>query len=100
MNVYKATTQSDWSLDNLKLIIVVRGDMHNKKLVGDTWSPTAFMRNFRSFLEYAVKQKARVHHLEFIGSLLQAKVKNRVFLKLDSRCADYFQKNLITLEEP
>ena len=36
--------QSDGSLDKLKLRIVVRGDLQNKELVVDTWSPTASMR--------------------------------------------------------
>ena len=31
-----------------------------------------------------------MHQLDFIGALLQAKVKNRVFLKLDSIYANYF----------
>ena len=35
------------------------------------------------------KHKSRVHQLYFIGALLQAKVKTIVFLKLDSRYADY-----------
>ena len=39
-NVYKAKIQSDGSLDKLKLRIAVRGDLQNKELVGDTWSPT------------------------------------------------------------
>ena len=38
----------------------------------------------------AVNQKARAHQLDFIGSLLQEKAKNRVFVKFDSRYADYF----------
>ena len=28
--------------------------------------------------------------LDFVGTFLQAKLKNRVFVKLDSRYADYF----------
>ena len=36
MDVYKAKIQSDGSLDKLKLKTVVRGDLQNKKLVGDT----------------------------------------------------------------
>ena len=36
------------------------------------------------------KHKARVHQLDFIGAFLQDKVKNRVFVKLDSRYTDYF----------
>ena len=59
-------------------------------MVGDTWSPTASMRTLKYFLADAVKNKARVHHLDFIGAFLQAKVKNRVFVKLDMRYADYF----------
>ena len=59
-------------------------------MVGDTWSPTASMRTLKYFLEDAAKHKARVHQLDFIGSFLQAKVKNRVFVKLDIRYADYF----------
>ena len=38
----------------------------------------------------AAKHKARVHQLDFIGAFLQAKVNNRVFVKLDIRYTDYF----------
>ena len=82
MDVYKAKIQSDQSLDKLQLIIVVRGGFQNKEMVGDTWSPTASMRTFKYLLADAAKNKARVHQLDFIGALLQAKVKNRVFVKL------------------
>ena len=37
-----------------------------------------------------MKHKTRVHSLYFIGAFLQRKVKNRLFLKLDSRYAEYF----------
>ena len=37
-----------------------------------------------------VNHKARVNQLDFIGEFLQEKFKNGVFLKLDSRYADYF----------
>ena len=90
MDVYKAKIQSDGSLDKLKVIIVVRGDLQNKEMIGDTWSPTASMRTFKYFLADASKHKARVHQLDFIGALLQANVKNRVFVKLDMRYAAYF----------
>ena len=39
IDVYKAKKPSDGSLDKLKLRILVRGDLHDNKLVGDTWSP-------------------------------------------------------------
>ena len=90
MDVYKAKIQSYGTLNKLKLIIVVRGYLKNKEIVGYTWSPTASMRNLKYFLVYAVKHKARVHQLYFIGEFLQGKFKNRVFVKLDSRYADYF----------
>ena len=85
MDVYKAKIQYDGSIDKLKLRIAVIGDLQNKELVGDTWSPTASMRTLKYFLADATKHKARVHKLYFIGAFLQEKVKNRLFVKLDIR---------------
>ena len=59
-------------------------------MVGDTWSPTASMRTLKYFLADAAKHKARVNKLDFIGAFLQAKEKNRVFVKLDIRYTEYF----------
>ena len=59
-------------------------------MVGDTWSPTASMRTLKYFLTYSAKHKARVHQLYFIGAFFKAKVKNKVFFKLDIRYTDYF----------
>ena len=67
MDVYKDKIKSDGSLDKLKLRIMVRGDLQNKELVGDTWSPTASMRNLKYLFTDATKHKARVHQLDFIG---------------------------------
>ena len=61
-------------------------------MVGYTWSPTASMRTFNYFLADAAKDKATVHQLDFIGAFLQAKVKNRVFVKLDIRYTYLFPK--------
>ena len=41
-------------------------------------------------MEDAANHKARVYQLDFIEEFLKEKVKNRVFVKLDSRYADYF----------
>ena len=90
MDVTKAKIQYYESLDKIKLRLLVRGDLQNKEMVGDTWSPTASMRTLKYFLVDATKHKERVHQLDFIGALLQEKVKNRVFVKLDSRYTDYF----------
>ena len=59
-------------------------------MVGDTWSPKASIKTLKYFLADAAKHKARFHQLDFIGAFLQAKVKNRVFFKLDIRYTDYF----------
>ena len=48
------------------------------------------MRTLKYFLADAAKHKARFHQLDFIGAFLQAKVNNRVFVKLDMWYADYF----------
>ena len=90
MDVYKAKIYSDGSLDKIKLRILVIGDLKNKEFVVDTWSPTDSIRNLEYLLADAAKHKARVNQLDFIGSLLQVKVENMVFLKLDSIYADYF----------
>ena len=89
-DVYMEKIQSDGSLDKLKLSIVVRGDLHNKEMVGDTWSSTASMRTLKYFLADATKHKARIHQYDFIESFLQAKVENIVFVKLDIRYTYYF----------
>ena len=90
MDVYKAKIQSDGSLEKLKLRILVRGDLQNKEMVGDTCSQTASMRTLKYFRADADKHKARVHQLYFIGELFQAKGKNRFFVKLDIRYTYYF----------
>ena len=78
MDVYKAKIQSYGILDKLNLRIAVRGDLQNKSLVGYTCSPIASMRTLKYLLLY------------FIEAFLQAKLKNRVFVNLESRYADYF----------
>ena len=86
----KSKIQSDGSIDKVKLIIVVRGNMQNKELVGDTWSPIASMSNLKYFLADPVNHKARAHQLYIYWSNISGKIKNRVFVKLDSRYVDYF----------
>ena len=61
MDVYKDKIQSDWSLDQLKLSIVVRGYLQHKEIVGYTWSPTTSM-TLKYFLAYSAKYKARFYY--------------------------------------
>ena len=74
MDVCKTKIQYDGSPDKLKLRTGVRLDQQNKKLVWDTWSPTDSVRTLEYFFPDPSKHKARVHQLNFIGALLQAKV--------------------------
>ena len=50
---YKENIQPDGSLDKLKLRIVVRGDLQNKNVILDNWSPTSSMITLKYFLEDA-----------------------------------------------
>ena len=77
-------------LTKLNLRIVVRGDFHNKEIIGGTWSPTEWMSNLNNFLADSANHKSRVHRLDFIGVFIQANVKHRVFVKLDIRYGEYF----------
>ena len=87
MDVYKTNIHSDGILDKLRLRIVVRGDIQNKDLIGDTLSPADSMRILKYFVEYTVKNKAIVHQLCCIVSFLHTKVENWVFVTLNSRYA-------------
>ena len=82
--------QSDACLEKLILIIVVIGDLQNKEMIGDNWSPTASIKTLNYSLEDFSKHKVRVHKLDFIGEFLKVNVKQRVFVKLYSRYGEYF----------
>ena len=56
-DVFKAKIKSDGIIDKLKLIIVVRKDLHNKEMIGDTWDPTASTRTLNYFLADSAKRK-------------------------------------------
>ena len=63
MDEYKAKIKSDGSLDKLKLILVVREDLQNKKVIEVTWFTTTSMSNMKYFIEDAYNHKSRVHQL-------------------------------------
>ena len=52
--------------------------------------PTSSMGTLKYLMADSVKHKEKVHQLDFIGAFFQAKVNNMVFVKLESRYADYF----------
>ena len=73
---------------------MVRGDKQKKESSGETWSPIASMMNLKYLFLDVNKHKTRLHQLDFIELFLQAKVKNILLVKLDSRYADYFLEYL------
>ena len=77
--------QSDVSINKLKLIIVVRGDLQDKEMIGYTWYPTSSMRTLKYFLADYSKHKEIVHQFYLIGAFLQANVKHIFVVKLDIR---------------
>ena len=77
--------QSNESLHELKLIIVVRGDLQNNEIIGDPWYQTASMRTLKYFLADYGNHNLRLYQLYFHGSFIEANVKHRVFVKLGGR---------------
>ena len=75
MDVYKANIQYDGSLDKLELRILVRGELHNKEMIGDTWDTTASMRTLKYFLVDATNHKSGLKQSDFIGAFIQANFK-------------------------
>ena len=69
MAVYKESIQYDGSIDKLKLMILVIGDLQYKEMIVDTL-PTASMRTLKYFLEDDANHKSIIQKLDFIGSFI------------------------------
>jgi hypothetical protein len=78
METFKVKVKSDGSLDKLKTRLVVRGDLQNKNISEDKWSPTASFRSLKMFLAHASRLKTRVKQLDFVGAFLQARMGSRM----------------------
>ena len=82
IDIYKSKIQSDGSLDKIKLIIVVRGDLQNEKLVVDTWSPTASMRNLKYFFGRCDQTQRKSSLIIFHWSIHASKNKEQSICKV------------------
>jgi hypothetical protein len=82
METFKVKVKSDGSLDKLKMLLVVRGDLQDKNITEDKWSPTASFHSLKMFLAHAARTKARVKQLDFVGAFLQAKMRTRMFVTI------------------
>ncbi len=78
MEIFKVKIQSDGTLDKL----VVRGDLQDKNISEDRWSPTASFRSLKMLLAYASHLKVQVCQLDFIGAFLQVKMRTRMFVTI------------------
>ena len=69
---------------------MVRGDLQNKNIIGDTWYTTTSTRTLKYFLADVSKHKTRVQQLYFIGAFLHFNVKHIFFVMFDKRCREHF----------
>jgi hypothetical protein len=82
MEIFKVKVKSDGLLDKLKMRLVVWGDMQDKTITEDKWSPTASFRSLKMFLAHASWLKVKVKQLDFIGTFLQVKMQTRMFVTI------------------
>jgi hypothetical protein len=82
METFKVKVKSNGSLDILKTRLVVRGDLQDKNITEDKWSPAASFRSLKMFLAHASRLRVRVKQLDFVGAFLQAKMRTRMFVTI------------------
>ena len=68
MDTFKVKINSDGSLDKFKTRMVVGGDLRDKYITEDKWSPTPLFRSWKMFLAYASRLKVRVRQLDFFST--------------------------------
>jgi hypothetical protein len=82
MEIFKVKVKSNGLLDKLKTRLVVRGDLQDKNITKDKWSPSASFYSLKMFLAHTCKLKAWVKELDFVGAFLQAKMHTRMFVTI------------------
>jgi hypothetical protein len=85
--VFKTKINADGSVNKLKARIVARGDLQKLKPGEDTWSPTASIRLLKAFVACAAQEGKEIKQIDFIAAFLQAKVRERVFVKISDDIA-------------
>ena len=93
--VFKTKINADGSLNKLKTRIVVRGDLQKLRPGENAWSPTASMRLLKTFVASAAQEGKEIKQADFIAAFIQAKVRERVFVRLSedlaAACPEYVQ---------
>ena len=93
--VFKTKINADGSLNKLKTRIVVRGDLQKLRPGENAWSPTASMRLLKTFVASAAQEGKEIKQVDFVAAFIQAKVRERVFVRLSedlaAACPEYVQ---------
>jgi len=100
METFKVKVKSNGSLDKLKTRLVVRGDLQDKNITEDKWSPTASFQSLKMFLAHASQLKVRVKQLDFVGAYLQAKMHTRMFVSVPRIFGILFPEYAWCTDEP
>ena len=91
--VFKTKINADGSLNKLKTRIVVRGDLQKLRPGENAWSPTASMRLLKTFVASAAQEGKEIKQVDFVAAYIQAKVRERVFVRLSedlaAACPEY-----------
>ena len=92
MEANKIKLNKDGKLDKLKTRLCVRGDIQKKITpdMEDSHSPAAAYRMLKMFLAHAAARRSKVFQGDVIGAFLQAKMRSRVFVKLNKIYGEVF----------
>ena len=87
--MYKSKIQSDGILDKLRLRIVVRWELQNTEIIGDTWYKTASKMTLKYFLENSKEALIKSTPIGFHWITYSGRCKTQNVLKLDRKYGDY-----------
>ena len=90
MMLFKAKVNSKGFLDKLKCRCVARGDLQHDLPDEETWSSTVASLTMKLFFANAAKLGQKVRQLDYVGAFLQAKCKNRIFIRLPIEYAKHY----------
>ena len=89
MAVFCTKLDKDGLLDKLKTRVVFRGDLYEPKDPQDPWNPHASFLTLRLFLAFAAKNGTFPMQVDFLLAYLQAKMRERVFVKFPEAWKKY-----------
>ena len=94
MAVFRTKLDKDGLLDKLKTRVVFRGDLYEPKDPQDPWNPHASFLTLKLFLAFAAKNGTFPMQVDFLLAYLQAKMRERVFVKFPEAWKKYLPEHL------